>query len=248
MSTSNLSGARDDSSSIFSSLSGSSQWKSGIYCVKYRKRGKITLITRIDVGRGDATLLRKELSLFLLLGRGRSNQDIDTVKVKRIPLDSGKVLSGTANKVSRAFYHAYVILKIGGQYVSLEKHSDSLTIQISDDVDDVSLKLRGKPRCGAPELIVKEEGNISLKRLTKFIVDSDFVHEGYSIIDGNHCKQFAERIFKKVALSSKYDWIEEQLQEIRNLQHYIAVPATNAIAEHPFLGPVAKIIVGDVNC
>ena len=184
--------------------------------------------------------MKNEIHPFLDLDN--TNPNIDTVEVKRIPLNIGAVFSMIASCLSNAVYHAYVILKINRHYVSLEKHSDSLTIQISEDVDDVLRKLRGCPRHGVPEMIVEDKGNIRVKHLKDFFVDSDFMREGYNVFEGNHCKKFAEDIFEEVAASHRYDWKEEELQMVRRFEKYVAKPAAKAIAEHLFLGPIARVV------
>ena len=233
---------RDASSSIFSIITNPLQWTGGIYCVRYRKGGNVTVITRIPAGKLNTEELREEISLFLLSGRGNSNPNIDSVEVKRIPLNSGKVLCGIVGCISTAFYHAYVILKVKGHYVSLEKHSDSLTIQISEEIDDVLGKFRGHYRLGVPKLIVEDRGNITVMRLKDFIVDSKLAHEAYNLLKGNHCKKFAKDIFDEVALRNKYNWKEEEIREIRKLQYYIAVPAAAIIAK-----PIARAVAGAAN-
>ena len=219
---------RDAFSRIFSVISDPSQWTCGIYCVRYPMGGGITVTTYIRA----SELSDEELSekIYPFLDPDNTNPNIDTVQVKRIPLDIGTVFSYLSN----ALYHAYVILEIKGYYVSLEKHSDSLTIQISRELNDVLQAFRGNRRCGEPELIVEDRGNITVRGLRDFIVDSDFVNEGYNVFEGNHCKRFAKDIFDRVALTNEYHWEEEERREI-HVFGYIAVPAAAIIA-----GPAAN--------
>ena len=228
----------DPFSRIFSVISDSSQWTSGIYCIRY-PRGEGTRATHIPASNLSAEELREEI--YPYLDPDNTNLDIDTVEVNRIPLDARKVINTrdiwTAFRImqkflyilggylSNAVYHAYVILKINGQYVSLEKHSDSLTIQISEDLANVLLKLRENPRSDVPEPIVEDRGDVNVSYLRDFIVNSEFVHEGYNVLNGNHCKKFAKGIFDEVALSQKYHWEEEERREKWKLATYMMVSA-----------------------
>ena len=218
--------------SIFSVITNPREWTCGIYCIKYRRRGKIIVTAHIRDNDLVAEELKEEIHPFL--DPDNTNPNIDTVEVKRIPLDIGTVFSMIASCVSNAVYHAYVILKINRHYVSLEKHSHSLTIQTSEDVDDVLSKLRGYPRHGVPELIVKDTSSTTVQHLANIFVDSDFVHEGYNIVAGTHCKKFAKDIFDEVALTKKYNWEEEERREIQRLESYIILPAIAIIAEPAF--------------
>ena len=155
-------------------ITDSSKWTYGIYCVKYRKteKGRITAITRIPAGIHDAKGFKEEILLFLLQGLDDSDLKIDSAEVKRTPLDLGK-LNKVAHCVSTVFYHAYVILKIEEKchyrYMSLEKHSDSLTIQISHKLNDVSQNFRGHPRRGKVKQIVTDSGNKTIMCLTNIL-------------------------------------------------------------------------------
>ena len=234
--------ALDASSWIFSSIINSSNWTGGIYCVKYRKTeaGRITAITLIPADKLDNEKLREEIRQFLLQGLGNSNPNIDTVKVKRISLDFGNHSETVEHYLPRAVYHAFVILKTEGYYMSLEKHRDSFTFQISEDIDDVLRKVRDNPRCNVPEMIVEDRGHITVTNLKDFIIDSNFVREGYDIFTGNHCKKFAKDIFDKVALSKKYDWEEEENRALEIFE-YTTVAAAGIITRDLVLEPVARL-------
>ena len=130
-----------------------------------------------------------------------TNATIDTIAVYRTPLEGNSFGTKIINK-TKAGYHGFVYL----HYMSLDKHPDRLTIQVSKERRDVLDKFRRNSRNRVPEEIVVDNGSIKVRELTDFIIQKDFIKEGFNSWKGNHCKKFAKDIFDKVTAVTHCNW------------------------------------------
>ena len=102
-------------------LSYSSKWTTGIYLICY-----ITL---------TSTFITGNLSLDYMndyLDPDGKNAAIDRVAVYKTPLESNSIGKKILNMAEHV-YNAFVYLQVKDRYVSLDKHTDLLTIQISKE-------------------------------------------------------------------------------------------------------------------
>ena len=148
--------------------------------------------------------LRKYLRL-TLCPDGDDRKIIDNVMVYKTPLNP-------SGQYTRLGYHGFILLQIGNLFATLDKHSDGLTVQSSEERDDVLAKLRGSPRYGVPQFVVADQGTITAGELIDFIMTNDFIHQTYNLWRGDHCKRFAEDIFDKVANKAEYHWEQDELK------------------------------------
>ena len=216
------------SSVLKSDPSGSSNakdWKPGIHFTTYDEFANfdVCVTAKKDEPEKSNKALRKYLKQTLCID-GDDKKLIDKVMVYKTPLNP----SGQFTPVD---YHGYILLKIGDLFATLDKHSDGLTVQSSEEKDDVLTKLRNAPRYGVPDFIVESQGTITVGELIDFIMTNDFINQTYNIWRGHHCKNFAKDIFDKVAKTSKYDWEQGELSlKLGMILGAAAVTAVTAVA------------------
>ena len=191
--------------------SNAKDWKPGIHFTTFGEFANVNVCVTAKKGEPEKSIraLRKYLR-DTLCPDGDYKKLIDKVMVYKTPLNP----SGQYTDVD---YHGFILLKIGDLFATLDKHTDGLTVQSSEERDDVLAKLRNAPRYGVPELIVEDQGTITVGELIDFIMTNDFIHQTYNIWRGHHCKKFAKDIFDKVADTSEYEWEQGELSLKRNI-------------------------------
>ena len=141
-------------------------------------------------------------------------------------------------KLAKPVYHAFVYLQVKGRYylkledlhISLDKHTDALTIQVSTGKRDVFDNFKGNPRNGVPEEFNAEKGKINIRELTNFYYPKEVINEGYNAWKGIHCKQFAKDIFDEVAAVSRYYWEgDERKLKLKALLSFVGASAVAVI-------------------
>ena len=181
-----------------STSSYSDNWKSAITIVTCDK-DTAPFPVQLDTNNSEASTNLLIAQLFLYLKGCGKDPMIKTVAVYKTPLDSW------FNIVSVG-YHAIVYLTVEDYHLTIEKHDSGLTIQVSKQKDKVLQQFRKDARNGVPDLIVHDDAKMKLKKLVKFIVKKNFVHENYNLWKGIHCKKFAKDIFDRTAAFKKYNW------------------------------------------
>ena len=200
-------------------------WKPGIHFITFDQFAtfNVCVTAKKDEPERSNRELRKYLKL-ALCPDGDDKKLIDKVMVYKTPLDP----SGQYTPLD---YHGFILLKIGNLFATLDKHTDGLTVQSSEERDDVLAKLRGAPRYGVPEPVVEDQGTITVGELIDFIMTNDFIYQIYNIWRGNHCKRFAKDIFDKVADISEYEWEQGELSLKLGMILGVAVVAASVLAK-----------------
>ena len=186
---------------ILSVLDHSSKWDNKIYVINH----VFGIKSIMCIHAGDFCPYELKDTLNYYLDPFGTNATIDTIAVYRTPLEGNSFVVKTINK-TKAGYHAFVYLQVKDHYMSLHKHVDGLTICVSKERRDVLHNFRCCSRNGVSEEIVADNGCIKVKELIDFIVQKDFIKEGFNFWKGNHCKKFAKDIFDRVAAVSHYNW------------------------------------------
>ena len=204
--------------------SNAKDWKPGIHFTTFGEFAtfNVCVTAKEDEPERSNRELRKYLR-HTLCPDGDDKKVIDKVMVYKTPLNP-------SGQYTRLDYHGFILLKIGHLFATLDKHNDGLTVQSSEERDDVLAKLRDTPRYGVPEPVVEDEGTITVGELIDFIMTNDFIHQTYNIWRGHHCKKFAKDIYDKVADISEYEWEQGELSLKLGMILGVAVVAAAVLA------------------
>ena len=186
--------------------SDSKNWKPGIYFTTFEELATNTVCVITDKKKLEESKrkLRNHLRL-TLCPDGDDRKIIDNVMVYKTPLN-------WIGQWTSFYYHGFILLKIGNLFVTLDKHTDGLTVQSSKEKNNVLTNLRNTKRYGDPQNVVAAEGTITVGELIDFIMTNDFINQTYNFWRGHHCKMFAKDIFDKVANKVEYDWEQGELE------------------------------------
>ena len=121
------------------------------------------------------------------------------------------------NEFDDVGHHAYVVLQAGERYISFDKHSTGITVQISDKEDFVKKKIANEDRKKSEFTNKADEINFldivsksdkRIKDLISLLITEDVFNAGYHLLSGNHCKQFAALIFNHFTKDKdiRYEW------------------------------------------
>ena len=96
--------------------------------------------------------------------------------------------------------HWFIVFETEKWWWSLEKNTEGITIQRSEEQEFVLNRYRREKR---PEPIVKidsDKGNRNMNNLVEFLYRKDELYRKYNLYDDN-CQHFAKRIFDEIANS-----------------------------------------------
>ena len=124
-----------------------------------------------------------------------SDEKIIEVAVYKSPLASWQ-------RSHEVLYHAFVVLKTKNCYYSLETSEKCVTMQRSENKEDVRdsyprERLRNVLRADKPERIKKAEGKGTMGKVMEYIVSRRILNRNYEVlvVDGQNCQTFANIIF-----------------------------------------------------
>ena len=210
-------------------MSNPSPFTPSIGFIKYRRA--IPIITLIQVDSTAVEYLAEEIKL--LLDPDNSNPNLDTVAYytsshPKTPPQSTMSKSNEDNA-------KYVIFQIKERFVSLDKHFDRISIQVSKNTDDVLHKFGGIDRDGKPKLIKESKGNMAVNELSNFIADSGFRSD-----------DLMKDLFEKATAVPTEHWVvdEEKVIKVGAIAFVIAFALGTAPVFSAASGAVAVSAVG----
>ena len=191
------------------SQSTGSDWQSRIYFDKN---------VELDDGEGHFFTAEELQDKLRRMIDPHGNNLIKTVMIYKIPLRHLQSVPTDLGFV----YHTYVVFESEDRTVdrtwswsrydiwwwSLEKNTDYITLQRSKDRSMVVNKYRKKKRIVVstkPEIIIRDEGNITLQQLVEYMYETDEVNNKYDVEEEN-CQKFAKIVFDKIAKYKNWNW------------------------------------------
>ena len=103
-------------------------------------------------------------------------------------------------------FHAFIVMETPSHFISWEKGIDGFTIQISNIELDVINMREIEERDGEKTLSRQDACDAQLSSILQFFAEGNFLHEGYNVVTGIHCKKFARALFERIAENHSYDY------------------------------------------
>ena len=133
------------------------EWKANIDVIVCKRENKNPILIPANTLHRDEQ--KKMLNFYLDPDNNNpdNNATIDEVAVYQTPLEADSIMRKVLI-MTKPGYHAYVFLKVKDRYISLDKNSDGLTIQVSNERHDVVSRFNEELRNGVPKRLLQTRG------------------------------------------------------------------------------------------
>lgn len=96
--------------------------------------------------------------------------------------------------------HVFIVFRTKKWWWSIEKHTDGITIQRSQNEKAVVNSFRKEPRNRKATLVLEDESECFVHGLIDWIYEKGLLYDEYDLVESN-CKDFAKVVFNHLAIN-----------------------------------------------